>query len=274
MTDFGVDNLTVRLGHHLAVDGVSLTVPAGSIAAVVGGDGAGKTTLLRVLTGGLAPTSGRVRRPESERIGYVATGTGYYPDLTVDENLSFWAHAYDVPASTFPARRDELLKRTDLDAFGDRLAGQLSGGQRQKLALALAFVHDPELLVLDEPTTGVDPVSRAELWRMIAHVAAHGAGVVVASSYLDEAERAERVLVLDQGRTLLDGTPDEIVASMPGRVVELDRPVDRARAWRRGRRFRQWLPDGDDTSIGNPVPLELADAVVVAALGAQLGRAS
>ena len=155
----------------------------------------------------------------------------------------------------------------------DRLAGHLSGGMRQKLGVIAAMLTGPALLVLDEPTTGVDPVSRADLWSLIARAAAEGAAVVIATSYLDEAERAAHVLVLDAGRQIAAGTPDQIVAAMPGRLRVSEGPppeADRPRAWRRAGRWRVWEPAG---SAGSPpVRPDLQDAVTVAILGRELAE--
>ena len=215
MSGWGVSGLTVRYGRRTALDDVTLDVPAGAVTAVIGGDGAGKTTLLRALAGVARPTSGTVRSPARRRIGYVAGASGLYDDLTVAENVAFVAGAYGVRGAELEARLAELLERTGLDGIGGRLAGRLSGGMRQKLAFALAMLHRPELLILDEPTTGVDPVSRVELWRLIARSAAGGAGVVVSTTYLDEAERAASVLLLDAGRVIAAGPPEAVAAALP-----------------------------------------------------------
>ncbi len=215
MRGWGVCGLTVRYGRRTALDDVSLDVAAGAVTAVIGGDGAGKTTLLRALAGVAQPTSGTVRSPARRRIGYVAGASGLYDDLSVAENVAFVAGAYGVRGAELEGRLAELLERTGLDGLGDRLAGRLSGGMRQKLAFALALLHQPELLILDEPTTGVDPVSRAELWRLIAGAAAGGAGVVVSTTYLDEATRAASVLLLDEGRVVAAGPPEAVAAALP-----------------------------------------------------------
>jgi ABC-type Na+ transport system ATPase subunit NatA len=172
---WGVDGLSVRYGGRAALADVGFAVAAGSVAAVVGGDGAGKTSLLRALAGTVRPSAGTVRRPEDRRIGYVSAGPGVWGDLTVEENLEFAGRAYGLGAGRLRSRTAQLLERTDLAEARDRLAGRLSGGMRQKLALAMAVLHEPELLILDEPTTGVDPVSRVELWRLLAAAAAGGA---------------------------------------------------------------------------------------------------
>ena len=238
---WGTEEACVRYGDKLALDHVTFRAVPGRVSAVVGGDGAGRTTLLRCLAGALAVTSGRVRLPPAMRIGYLSAGSGIYPDLSVDENLAFRATAYQLPAAVARERSADLLERAGLAGARDRLAGRLSGGMRQKLGVIASMLHQPDLLVLDEPTTGVDPVSRADLWWLIARAAANGAAVVFATSYLDEAERALDVLALDDGRELASGTPDEIIAAMPGTLRVSDaRPEGEARrrAWRRGGRWR------------------------------------
>ncbi|GIU98932.1 MAG: hypothetical protein KatS3mg014_0548 [Actinomycetota bacterium] len=270
---FGVRELTVRFGAQVALDAVSLDVPPGRVTAVVGGDGAGRTTLLRTLAGVLSPSSGEVRRPDPRRIGYLPATGGVYLDLTVAENLAFRARAYRDP-SGWRERAETLLARTGLAEARGRLVGHLSGGMRRKLGVVCAMLHRPDLLVLDEPTTGVDPVSRADLWWLIARAAAAGAAVVLSTSYLDEAERAAWVLALHAGRALAQGAPEEIRAAVPGLVCRASaRPADPLgrRAWRRGASWRVWLPDAAEPPVGlDPVHPDLADAVTVAALARQL----
>lgn len=266
---WGVRDLTVRYGGRRALDRVSLRARAGQVTAVVGGDGAGRTTLLRCLAGALAPTSGQVTRPGPERIGYLPASSGVYPDLTVRQNLAFHAAAYGLGAALTRERTGHLLDRAGLTQASERLAGHLSGGMRQKLGVIAALLPGPDLLILDEPTTGVDPVSRVDLWWLIARAAADGAAVVFATSYLDEAERALAVLVLDAGRELASGTPAQITAAMPGTLrVSDERPAgeEGSRSWRRGRRWRVWDPAGRQPGI---TP-DLQDAVTVASLAREL----
>ena len=263
---WGVDGLGVRYGGRVALEDVTFEVAGRSVAAVVGGDGAGKTSLLRALAGTVRPSAGTVRRPDDRRIGYVSAGPGVWGDLTVEENLEFTGRAYGLGGSRLRSRTAGLLERTGLAEAHDRLAGRLSGGMRQKLALAMALLHEPALLILDEPTTGVDPVSRVELWRLVAGAAAGGAAVALATTYLDEAERAATVLVLDQGHVLLAGTPDEVLAAVPGRVVEAATRPRGVPAWRRGARWRAWSADGSPLPGATGVALDLEDAVVVAQL--------
>jgi ABC-2 type transport system ATP-binding protein len=204
---WGVDGVTVRRGGQVVLDDITLAVPAGEVTTVVGGDGAGKTTLLRVLLGSVLPDTGSVRRPAREATGSMPSTSGVWGDLSVAENVDLVAGAYGLGLAEGRARAAGLLEAAGLTSARDRLGRQLSGGMRQKLGFCLAMLHSPGLLVLDEPSTGVDPVSRVELWRMLSRAAAEGAAVLVATTYLDEAERASCVLVLDQGAAVA-GSPE------------------------------------------------------------------
>ncbi len=269
---FGAAGLRLCYDKVAALQDVSVTVPAGQVTAVVGGDGAGKTTLLRCLAGTLRPDAGQVTTPGKLRTGYLPASSGVYPDLTVAENLAFRATAYRMPAAAAAKRSAELTELAGLAAARDRLAAQLSGGMRQKLGVIAAMLHEPDLLILDEPSTGVDPVSRSGLWWLIASAAAHGAAVVLATTYLDDAQRAATVLVLDSGQQLAAGTPDQIVAAMPGVVLAAaSRPAGPAgsRAWRRGSGWRVWSAAGEP-GTGSAVVPDLQDAVTVAALAREL----
>jgi ABC-2 type transport system ATP-binding protein len=271
---WGADEVCVCYGKTVALDCVSLSAPAGQVTAVVGGDGAGKSTLLRCLAGVLTPDSGMVRRPDKRRAGYLPASSGIYPDLTVAENLDFRAIGYGISKRLARERAAEYLDRAGLTPAAGRLAGQLSGGMRQKLAVIAAMLHEPELIVLDEPTTGVDPVSRSGLWWLIARAAAEGCAIVLATTYLDEAERCASVLVLDSGRALASGTAEKIVAEMPGTLRAVPaKPGGEAasRAWRRAGQWRVWDPgDGAAGPGGSPaaglITPDLQDAVTVAAL--------
>jgi ABC-2 type transport system ATP-binding protein len=266
--EWGARGVSVRQGRAILLDDVSLAVRAGQVAAVVGGDGAGKSTLLRCLAGALAVTGGAVATPGPAGTGYLPGSSGLYPDLTVAENLAFRAQAYGLPGPAARRRAAGLTERAGLSAARDRLAGHLSGGMRQKLGVICALLHEPDLLVLDEPTTGVDPVSRAGLWQLIAGAAAAGTAVVLSTTYLAEAQRAAAVLVLDAGRALAAGTPGDIVAALPGAIVAWPGPPPagaRLRSWRRDGRWRTWIPRGEAAS-GQPVEPDLQDAVTVASL--------
>jgi ABC-2 type transport system ATP-binding protein len=259
---WGAAGLVVRFGGTAALAGVDVVVEPGRIHAVIGGDGSGKSTLLRALAGVVRPDEGEVRRPASARTGFVSAGGGVFPDLTVDENVEFVADAYGL--ADWRDRAAMLVRRAGLAAFGQRLAGNLSGGQHRKLAGTMALLPEPDLLIVDEVTTGLDPYSRLEIWRLVAGAAATGAAVVAATAYLDEAERAEHVVLLHQGRVLAAGSPESIVDGVPGSVEDTAEPDDPDRAWRRGRRWRQWRPSGD--RCGAPVSLE--DAAIICELRA------
>jgi ABC-2 type transport system ATP-binding protein len=262
-----VDELTVRFGHVTALERVGLEIRPGRVHGVIGGDGAGKSTLLRVLVGLTPADAGRVRLPPTERIGFVPSDGGVIPDLTVAENVEFVSAAHHPSdGGAWRRRADELLTRAGIAPFADRLAGHLSGGQRRKLAGCLALLPRPDLLVLDEMTTGVDPVSRMDIWRLVADAAADGAAVVISTTYLDEAERMEHILLLHEGRPLATGTPQAVVDAIPGSVVEVDAPTDPARAWRAGQHWRQWRPDAPPAPAAPPPRLE--DAAIVLELAA------
>ncbi len=273
---FGASSLRVSYDDALALDDVSVEVMAGQVTAVVGGDGAGKTTLLRCLAGALQPGSGQLCTPGARHIGYLAASSGTYPDLTVAENLAFRATAYGMAGPAADRRTADLIERAGLGPARNRLAGQLSGGMRQKLGVIAALLHRPELVILDEPSTGVDPVSRSGLWRLIAAAAADGAAVILSTTYIDDAQRAATVLVLDSGRQLAAGPPEQIVAAVPGAVVSTaERPAGAAgdRAWRRGASWRVWSAPGAEVS-GEPVSPDLQDAVTIAALARELAESS
>jgi ABC-2 type transport system ATP-binding protein len=275
-TPTGVADAVVRFGARTALAGVSLTAEPGVVTAVVGGDGAGKTTLLRVLVGRVALDAGTRTAPDPHRIGFAPATAGSWAGLTVEQNLAFVGGSYGVDATVLRERTEHLLEAAGLREFRDRPAGQLSGGMRRKLGAILAMVHDPQLLVLDEPSTGVDPVSRVDLWRLAAHAAARGTTVVMSTSYLDEAERAAHVLVLDAGRTLAEGLPAAVVGAFPGTLTEQERPVRPAWAWRRGRRFRELWPTGGpppDAPAGPRMAADLEDVVIARSLLALHGEA-
>jgi ABC-2 type transport system ATP-binding protein len=266
---FGASSVTVEFDDHIVLQDVTLDAPRGSITAVVGGDGAGKTTLLRCFAGLVRPTRGTIAAPGKQALGYMPSTSGTWRDLTVDENLDVVERVFGLAQrGSGTPRRELLLARAGLADARHRLAGQLSGGMRQKLGFCLTIVHEPTLLVLDEPSTGVDAVSRLELWQLVADQAAAGAAVLMATTYLDEAERASRVLLLDAGVTLASGAPREIIEREAPRVIDVDRPTHPGLAWRRGRRFREWRP-GTASLTGTPANIDLEDAVMAAILRAQ-----
>lgn len=257
---FGLEDVTVEIGGRVALSGITVELTAGNVTALIGGDGAGKTTASRALVGLTRVTSGKVRRPPAGAIGYQPEGAGTWADLTVAENLDFVARAHGRPD---PARRREVLEVTRLKGAVDRLAGNLSGGMRQKLAVAMAMLARPQLIVLDEPTTGLDPVSRAELWRLLLRSAGEGAALMVTTSYLEEAERADQVVVLDEGRMVATGRATDIRAGFRGTIsLSATRPAD-GFAWRRGRTWRVWHPQA--ASSTTTVAPDLEDVVTAAA---------
>jgi len=214
-----------------AVDGLTLNVAEGEIFGLVGPDGAGKTTTMRLLTAIMEPTSGEawvaghhiVKEAEAvkEDIGYVSQRFGLYPDLTVIENIEFYADIYGVPQQGRQEKIDRLLGFSNLTPFQKRLAGNLSGGMKQKLGLACALIHTPKVLFLDEPTNGVDPVSRRDFWRILYQLLRERVTIFISTAYLDEAERAHRVGLLHRGRLLAVGTPDEVKRLMRGTILEI-----------------------------------------------------
>ncbi|HRC12613.1 MAG: ABC transporter ATP-binding protein [Candidatus Phosphoribacter baldrii] len=223
--------LTRRFGEVLAVDAVDLTVAHGAVFGLLGPDGAGKSTLIRMLATVLLPDAGEARvlghsttaepAAVTGRIGYMSQRFSMYPDLSVAENLDFFATVRGVPKALRRERSAALLEGMGLAEFRARQARHLSGGMKQKLMLATTLMHEPELLLLDEPTTGVDPVSRREFWRVLAGLHRSGTTVVVATPYMDEAERCSHIAFLDGGRIRHHGTPEQIKALVPGTLVEV-----------------------------------------------------
>ena len=265
---FGTDNATVRFGEVTALDAVTVKLTAGEVTAVVGADGAGKTTLMQVLAGLVDPESGSVSAPGADRLGYLPSGAGSWENLTVAENVAFVGAAYGLTGADLATRADPILERAGLSHVTDRLAEQLSGCMRKKLGVVLALLHSPDLLILDEPTTGVDPVSRVELWRLISEAAASGATAIMTTTYTDEAERAGSVVLLSEGHVLLSGTADDLIAAVPGEIAVVESPTDRSMAWRVGPLFHEWFPDG---TPGGAVALkpDLEDVCIVADLASR-----
>ena len=256
--------LTRRFGELTAVDRLSFAVGRGELFGLVGPDGAGKTTTLRMLAGVLRPTSGDAllagtsvaREPERVKhaIAYMSQRFGLYTDLTVRENLDFYADLYRVPRRERAERLARLYEFSNLRPFEDRLAGQLSGGMKQKLGLSCALVHEPEILLLDEPTFGVDPISRRELWLIVHEMVGRGVTAIVSTAYMDEAERFDRLALLHRGRVLALDRPEALQGTLSGTLFEV-----RADDPRRARELALALPEvARATLFGDRVHLILA----------------
>jgi drug efflux transport system ATP-binding protein len=232
-----VSGLTKRFGKVPAIDKLDLEVHQGEIFGLVGPDGAGKTTILRMLAAVMVPDAGSVMvdgvdvvaQPEQvrERISYMPQRFGLYEDLTVDENIRFYADLFAVPRKQREERTARLLAASSMEPFRKRLAGQLSGGMKQKLGLACSLVHAPRILLLDEPTTGVDPLSRREFWQILYGLRSEGVTMLISTAYLDEAERCDRLALLHGGRMLYCDTPAALLSHMPGALVEFTAPAPR-----------------------------------------------
>jgi ABC-2 type transport system ATP-binding protein len=224
-----LDRVTKRYGTTTAVNDLSLTVHAGEMFGLIGPDGAGKTTTIRLICGLLQPDAGTARvlgldpvgdhRRVTASVGYLSQRFSLYGDLSIDENIAFFAEIHGL--RDYGPRRDRLLEMTQLTPFRTRLADRLSGGMKQKLALACTLVHEPALIVLDEPTTGVDPVSRREFWKLLSEFLSQGVTIVMATPYLDEAERCARVALLHEGRLLALDRPDALRNTLPGVLFEV-----------------------------------------------------
>lgn len=230
------EGLSRSFGPVPAVRDVGLSVDRGRSFALLGPDGAGKTTTMRMLCGLLAPDSGAVRvfgrdprsRPAKDRMGYLSQRFSLYADLSVDENIAFFAEIHGV--WDYGRTRDRLLEFTRLAPFRTRAAGKLSGGMKQKLALACSLVHGPDLLFMDEPTTGVDPVSRREFWDILGSLLADGLALVVTTPYMDEAERCDEVALMSRGSLLARGSPADLEAGFPYSILEIPCPDTRGAA--------------------------------------------
>ena len=221
-----------RYGPVEALSGLTLDVRAGEMFGLIGPDGAGKTTAIRLMCGLLHLDAGAItvlgldprrdHRRLTERAGYLSQRFSLYGDLTIDENIAFFAEVHGVRA--YAKRRDQLLSMTQLTSFRGRLADRLSGGMKQKLALACTLVHEPRLILLDEPTTGVDPVSRREFWKLLSEFLAEGITILMSTPYLDEAERCTRVALVHEGRALAVDEPARLRSLIHGRMLELITP--------------------------------------------------
>jgi ABC-2 type transport system ATP-binding protein len=230
MSAVSLDHVLKRYGATQALSGLTLDVQRGEMFGLIGPDGAGKTTAIRLMCGLLHADAGKVRvlgqeptrdhRRIAERVGYLSQRFSLYGDLTIDENIAFFAEIHGV--TDYHARRNRLLDMTQLTPFRGRLAERLSGGMKQKLALACTLVHEPELILLDEPTTGVDPVSRREFWKLLAEFLADGITILMSTPYMDEAERCTRIALLYEGRVLDSGDPSQLRAQMPGGRASLE----------------------------------------------------
>ena len=230
-----VDAVTRRYGAVTAIDSLSFEVQAGEMFGLIGPDGAGKTTTIRLAGGLLRPDRGTIRifgrdpiaehRAITADVGYLSQRFSLYGDLTIDENIAFFAEIHGVRG--YAAARDRLLEMTQLTPFRTRRADRLSGGMKQKLALACTLVHEPRLLLLDEPTTGVDPVSRREFWKLLSEFRSRGLTIVMATPYLDEAERCARVALLHEGRLLAVDEPLALQSRLGGQMLEVVADVPR-----------------------------------------------
>lgn len=214
-----------------ALDKINLDVPKGSLYGIIGPDGAGKTTLLRILSSVMSQSRGKAsvlgfdtrRKAEDIRkiIGYMPQEFSQYPDLNLIENLNFFADIQGVPKAQKQERIDKMLTLTNLSNFRQRAAGNLSGGMKKKLALSCAMVHGPRVLILDEPTTGVDPVSRSEFWALLTTIVKEGVTVLISTPYMDEAERCSMVGILFEGQLLKEGTPEALTQQLPFNILEV-----------------------------------------------------
>ena len=224
-----LDRVTRRFGQTVAVNDVSLEIRRGEMFGLIGPDGAGKTTTIRLMCGLLRADAGRIQvlghdpvrqhATVTAEAGYFSQRFSLYGDLSIDENIAFFAEIHGL--TNYAARRDRLLEMTQLTPFRGRLADRLSGGMKQKLALACTLVHEPQIILLDEPTTGVDPVSRREFWKLLSEFLAQGITILMATPYLDEAERCSRVGLLSGGRLLVVDAPAALRESLPGVIVEV-----------------------------------------------------
>jgi ABC-2 type transport system ATP-binding protein len=263
------EKLSRHFGPARAVDELDLRVGPGEIFGLVGPDGAGKTTTMRLLCGAYEPTSGRAEVAGFDLSHHVAearAATGYVPqryslyaDLTPAENLEFFSEAYGMPRDKRIARAKELLDFVGLTAFANRRSEFLSGGMKQKLSLACALIHRPRVLLLDEPTGGVDPVARQEFWRLLYTLLAEGAAILISTPYMDEASRCHRVGLMNHGRLMAEGTPHEIVRPLVGHILELA-----AAPQRQARQVATRFPGVEDVQVfGDRLHLRVAQAEAV-----------
>jgi len=281
MNAIEVRNLTRRFGDFVAVNDVSFDVRAGEVFGFLGSNGAGKSTTIRMLCGLLRPTSGTAtvggidvtRDPEGvkRRIGYMSQRFSLYEALTVDQNIAFFGGVYGLDADRLAARREFVLDMAGLRGREKELTRALSGGWRQRLALGCAILHEPPIVFLDEPTGGVDPLSRRQFWRLIDDLASKGVAVLVTTHYLDEAEHCQRIAIIQAGRLAANGTVDELKATFASRPIVEVRAPDAVKAMR----VLEAMPDVEKTSIfGTAVHAVLrsnatSESAIVTALNAQ-----
>jgi ABC-2 type transport system ATP-binding protein len=273
-------NVVKRYGPTEALRGVSFNVARGEMFGLIGPDGAGKTTAIRSICGLLHVDAGSIRvlghdpvkqhRQITGTVGYLSQRFSLYGDLSIDENIAFFAEIHGV--GDYHARRDRLLEMTQLTPFRSRLADQLSGGMKQKLALACTLVHEPQVIVLDEPTTGVDPVSRREFWKLLSQFLAQGITILMSTPYLDEAERCTRIALLHEGKLLALDRPIQLRAGLPGTLFEVIVPspreaLDRLAGQRAvasaqvfGDRLHVWIDDGNAESAARHLTAAVAAA--------------
>ncbi len=239
--------LEVGYGGRTALAGFDVDLLEGRLTGLIGPDGAGKSTAIRAMCGLVRPGGGTIeieggpltnaRKRLARLVGYMPQRFSLYTDLTIDENIVFYARLHGVRLDR--TRHAELLEKMGLERFGGRLAGKLSGGMKQKLALLCVLVHEPRLIIMDEPTTGVDPVSRREFWKILGGLAAQGMSILVATPYLDEAERCHEVLLMHEGATILRGEPDALVARIGRPIFEI--PTDDAFAFKQRLEPLAWV---------------------------------
>ncbi len=259
-------DLVKSYGNNLAVNGLNLEVRAGEMVGLVGPDGAGKTTAIRLMCGLLHATSGVIRlagyelpqqvEKAREHLGYLAQNFSLYKDLTVTENLEFFGEVFDMDEAERKQRSQDLLNFAGLARFADRPAGALSGGMQKKLGLACALVHRPKVLLLDEPTGGVDPVARQEFWQLLIELLREGSAVLVSTPYMDEAMRFNRVFFMNRGHILTDATPRQLIGRLDGHVLELA-----AKPQIDARRIAAADPDVEEVqAFGDQLHLRVRDA--------------
>jgi len=276
-------NLRKRYGSVEALKGISFHINRGEMFGLIGPDGAGKTTTIRLLCGLLHPDEGEIRilghdpvsdhRAMTASVGYLSQRFSLYGDLSIDENIAFFAEIHGL--TDYRGRRDRLLEMTQLTPFRHRLADRLSGGMKQKLALACTLIHEPDIILLDEPTTGVDPVSRREFWKLLSQFLGQGITILMSTPYLDEAERCHRIALLHEGEVLALDEPGRLRASLPGEWFEVVAPSPRdaaanlaalrdgPRTYLFGDRLHVWDALADEANASRRLHDALAAAAVV-----------